>query len=90
MTKKALYRVIAYRKATATTLRDVYSSWSDDKEKAYRRCIQMKVDMNGYDFRIISANTWQFSCGFLYRDGDGVEHLMYITKGEDNDIRLED
>lgn len=90
MTKKAQSRIESYRKATATSLRDVYTSWSDDKEKAYRRCIQMKVDMNGYDFRIISANGWKFSCGFLYRDGDGIEHLMYITKGEDNDIRLEE
>ena len=90
MNERAKRRVSDYRKAYATTLRDVYSSWSDKKEKAYKRCLRLKEDMNGYNFRIIKASSWQFSCGFLYRDGDGIEHLMYITKGEDNDIRLDE
>ena len=90
MTKVAQQKIENYRRATATELWDVYGSFSKGKVNAYKYCKELQEEYNGYDFRICGANSHQFSAGFLYRDGDGIEHLMYITKSQNHDIRLDE
>ena len=80
--------VNSYNKATASELREVYSSWSNDKEKAYKNCKKLCSEMNGERFRIISANGWKFTAGFLYKDTDGKTNLMYISKTGTEAIEL--
>lgn len=71
-----------YRNATATSLRDVYSSFSGAKESAYDYCCELFRKYDGERFRIIGANTFGFSVGFL-ADIDGKISFVYITKDYD-------
>lgn len=49
-----------------TTLSDVYSSYSYDKEKEYNRCKDLFNSMkDATAFSICSKNTWAFTCSWL-------------------------
>lgn len=80
--------VESYKKATADTLREVYGSWSNDKENAYKKCKALCSEMNGERFRIISANGWKFTAGFMFKDENGKANLMYISKSGNEVIEL--
>ena len=43
------------------TLRDVYGNYSIAKENAYNRCLSECAKDNGYNFRIVSHNSFSFS-----------------------------
>ena len=43
------------------TLREVYGNYSRAKENAYNYCLGLYAKENGYNFRIISHNTFSFS-----------------------------
>ena len=90
MNKRDTWTVEAYNNSTATTLRDVYGRYSQAKEDAYMDCIRLKVEMNGRDFRIVGASAYLFSAGFLFENEQGETCLMYITKGGNRVIRLEE
>ena len=87
MTKKHTSIYNNYLRSTATTLRDVYSSYSYAKEKAYNYCRSLCADYDGYDFKIIGHNCHVFSAGFTFSDGMN-EYLMYITPSKDEKILL--
>lgn len=80
--------VDSYNKATASEMREVYMSWSNDKEKAYKNCKKLCSEMNGERFRIISANGWKFTAGFMFKNKKGEPCLMYITKTGREEIKL--
>ena len=80
--RQALLHYEDYKRSNLTSLRDVYSSWSHAKENAYRYCRELMHEKNGHDFRIISANGWMFTAGFMFEE-DGKQMFMYITKGKD-------
>ena len=69
-----------YQRATARELHQVYSRCSQAKRDAMDRCRRIQAELEGYDGRICSANSWQFSYAFQYDDEVGDVCLCYITK----------
>lgn len=78
-TKKAKYYIRAYERATAQTLDDVYKTYSRDKKQAYNFCVQECIDNLGTNLKILSANTFVFTAGFL-STMFGTLDLVIITK----------
>ncbi len=54
----------AYRMSPYTSLAEVYTNPSQAKLNAEERCMLDMYDDYGYDFRIISYNTFTFTCGW--------------------------
>lgn len=88
MTKRNKGIIEAYRRSTDYGLYDVYSSFSSAKAKAWEYCKNLMAINNGRGLKVISANGFMFTAGFLFEE-NGVEYLMYITKTADTAIRLE-
>ena len=61
------------------TLYDVYKTFSQDKYLAYERCKGDMYRKDGFNFRITSANSFSFSCGFLYYDENTRLKCRYYT-----------
>lgn len=81
----------AYRNAGATSLRDVYGTWSKAKENAMDYCRRTQYEQNGYNGRIISANTFQFTYAFVYEtEDDNTPWLYYITKSREITFPIEE
>lgn len=72
-TKQGENFVNAYKRSNYYTLRQVYGRFSWEKEHAEYNCInQMNIE-GGEGFRILSANTFQFTCGWMTAEGLRVE-----------------
>lgn len=89
MNKRDTWTVEAYNNATATTLREAYGRYSKAKEDAYMDCLRLKVDMDGWDFKIVGATCYLFTAGFKFKNEQGETCLMYITKGGNRVIKLD-
>ena len=89
MTKKQIGMLESYNRATATSLRDVYASWSTKKEQAYDRCRAIQYELSGHDGRICSANSYQFSYAFKY-EKDGKQYMCYRTATNDYRFCIEE
>lgn len=63
----------AYNRATAWTLSQVYGRFSCAKACAERECRERMTKEGGHGFRIMSANCFQFSCGWMTAEGLRVE-----------------
>ena len=88
MKKNLTRQYEAYLNSSNRTLRDAYTSYSMAKAKAYEICLRKCVDMKGEDFRIISANTYTFTCGWTYADSEtGV--LMFNVETAANSYQDE-
>ena len=61
---RSAYR--CYALSNAVTLSDVYTTASADKWRAFHECERLQTVVNGHDLRIIGANTFTFSVGFLF------------------------
>jgi hypothetical protein len=85
--RQALGHYEMYKRSSATTLRDVYDSWSRAKENAYEYCRNLMAEKNGHGFRIITANTFMFTAGFEFEE-DGKQMFMYITKTKDVAVEI--
>lgn len=82
--KTAREHYSAYLKSTSHDLYDVYSSYSIYKARAYNRCRDLMLDMNGWGLRILSHNSQAFTVGFEYPDSEtGEICFAYITKDYD-------
>lgn len=86
--RQALAHYESYKRSSAITLRDVYGSWSKAKENAYEYCRNLMAEKNGHGFRIISANGWMFTAGFMFEE-DGKQMFMYISKTKDVAVEVE-
>lgn len=64
-TKNASRFVNAYYRSNETSLRECYNTYSTAKACAERECRRMMLNENGNGFRIISFNTFGFSCGWM-------------------------
>lgn len=72
------YRAIGYR------LEDVYSDYSAAKARAWEYCRELCAALNGYNFRIVSRNTFQFAVCFEYVEAStGALCGAYITRDYD-------
>ena len=67
-----------YCNSSATSLHDVYKSWSDAKERAFGYCLRDMKEHDGQDMRITGANGYTFSCAYRINREDG-EYLVYHT-----------
>lgn len=68
-----------YCNSSATSLCNVYQSWSDKKEEAYRYCLRDMKEHGGQDMRITGANGFTFSCAYRIIRDDGA-YLVYHTR----------
>lgn len=79
-TKKAQGFIQSYERSEERTLRDCYVSYSYSKAVAEVSCHNKMLDMDGYDFKIMSFNSMTFTCGWLYEDKEtGVVMLNVET-----------
>lgn len=79
-TKKAQYLIERFYNSEFDSLRDCYNSWSYAKRTAYYNCLCKCDDMDGWRFRIISFNSKNFTCAWLYEDKEtGVIMLNVET-----------
>lgn len=81
MAKKFNQKVFNYLQriydSKACNLEDVYGCYSEAKASAYNWCRSKCDSKNGYYFRIISHNGFQFTVGYLYNTVD--EETAEIT-----------
>lgn len=63
----------SYNRATASTLSDVYGRYSYGKAHAERWCKEQMIKESGNGFKIISFNTFGFSCAWMVADGLRIE-----------------
>lgn len=78
-TKKGQFIISRGEQYIGTNLRDVYGSWSHEKQWAYDKCYEMYLVMENHNaFSICSRNTWCFTCSWVATlNGENV--LIYCT-----------
>lgn len=74
---KNAYR--SYQLTSNTNLWHVYTTWSDAKQEAFDYCKKLCAEHNGKGLKIVSANGFMFTCGFIC-EIDGKEAFVFITK----------
>ena len=77
-----------YRNSNATTLCDVYGSYSSAKARAYDYCKELMHKYDGWGFRIFGKNCMTFSAGFEFIDADGVACFCWITRDYDRYMEI--
>lgn len=68
-----------YCNSSATSLHDVYKSWSAEKEEAFKYCLRDMKEHSGQDMRITGACQNFFSCAYRIIRDDGA-YLVYHTR----------
>lgn len=70
----------AYENARYDSVFRAYGRPSDAKINAESWCIHKMKNMNGWDYRILSYNTFNFTCGWLVENPEtGVLQLCVET-----------
>lgn len=83
--KRAQAYIDSYERSTVTEVTDVYANPSISKRRAEQDCRMWMAKQDGYLFRIISYNTFGFTCGWLFEDENNI-YLRVETK--DNSYRI--
>lgn len=69
-------------------LTDCYINYSDAKYEAYINCReQQELDIDT-TFRIISYNTFMFSCAYVFKKSNGDWYLKYFTPRKVREWRI--
>lgn len=63
----------AYYNSRAYSLSDCYGRYSFEKGRAEALCKRAMINEGGYDYRILSFNTFGFTCGWMTPAGLRVE-----------------
>lgn len=79
MTKEQTTILMRYMNATATKLSGVYKNVGKTNLVAYENIMQEMKKREGFDFKIISANNFCWTCAYEYEDELGNEHLRYYS-----------
>ena len=80
MTKRQQQILNSYEKSTAYSLQDVYANYSVYKARAEKEIKQEMIDNGGWGYKILGANSCQFSCAYLMTDKkSGVVQIVYHT-----------
>lgn len=82
-TRMAIANFERWLNSTAYGLDYVYDRYSHNKAVAWRYCEDLCNKYHGYGLKVISYNTFQFTCGFSYIDDNGTQMFMYITPSYD-------
>lgn len=78
--------VQAYAGSNNLSLYAVYSKPSQHKLTAENECITQMRDENGWNFRILSYNTFAFTCGWLIADAETGELMLRVETPENSYI----
>lgn len=78
LTQKQAEMFRKYCNSSATSLHDVYKSWSVYKEVAFNACLSDMNRNGGQDMRITGASPNFFSCAYSINRDDGA-YLVYHT-----------
>lgn len=78
--------VNAYAMSCIDNLYGVYSRPSEHKLRAENDCVVRMVSENGYDFRIISYNTFAFTCGWLVENSESGVVMLRVETPENSYI----
>lgn len=89
MTKAQKAMVETYKRAYATTIRQLYTNPSFAKQSAEEYCFSKCKEFNGYRIRFYSANSFSFSCGFMWNDGKH-ERLHVETSRNTYDFNIDE
>lgn len=83
-TKQASRLINSFFASKFGSLADCYKSYSTAKARAENACRRMMAQGNGYEFRILSFNTFGFTCGWLTEAGLRIETPAgsYFIPGE--------
>lgn len=68
-TKRGAYLLASYRRSNSYELRDCYGRFSGAKAHADYNCREAMRRNGGSGYKIISFNTFGFSCGWMMPDG---------------------
>ena len=79
----------SYERSNFKSLRDCYESPSKAKIDAEFYCYNKMVSQVGFGFKILSYNTFSFTCGWLTESEDGVQTLHVETPNNSYIIALE-
>lgn len=85
MNKRDLRFIDEYEKSQARDLRDVYKSYSHEKEFAMKLCCDMMEAEGGWGLKILSANTFHFTVAWV--KPENVLHV--VTRNNDYYIDLD-
>ena len=66
------YALMQYLNSTQSELTEVYQKPSEEKQRIYDTIISTMKAVGGKRLRILSYNTFVFSCAYLYREQDKV------------------
>ena len=78
--------VNAYSMSCKTSLFDCYDKPSQHKVRAENDCMNKMYADYGYDFRIISYNTFAFTCGWLMEDPETGVIMLRVETPENSYI----
>ena len=67
-----------YLRSTASELWEVYGTWSAEKGRAMEWCKEKMYHQGGHGLRILSANTWQFTVGWIYTDAETGKEMFNV------------
>ena len=80
MTKAQQQIINNYKRATATSINDVYKTASVYKYRAEKAILGEMEGVGGWGYRILGANRMQFSCAYLKTNKeDGQIEIVYYT-----------
>ena len=72
-TKKGQYFIDAYNRATARSVTEAYNRPSTEKTRAEYFCRRAMIEEGGQGYKVISYNTFSFSCGWRNEKGIRIE-----------------
>lgn len=83
------FNVLRHSPYKKKTLYDAYGKPSQRKVEAYKYCMDVCRNHDGFNDYIISYNCHFFTFGFIYYDIHGMQHVVYITATNEYDILID-
>ena len=73
-TKRGQAVIASGEACKGVTLRDIYASWSDDKQKYYDDCYTQYLETEEhYNFRVKACGSWSFVASWMgTKDGENI------------------
>lgn len=88
--RMAKANIESYKRSRMYDLSDAYGRYSTAKAQAWRYCEDRCEQYSGDCLKVISKNTFIFTAGFTFIDGNGKRKFYYITPSYDSIVEWED